>query len=135
MGLITCIEKQQHADSGACCSPASRRFSDNNFVLLPWANRSLTFTSTSQDVSPGDLQKSISALSVADTLPTAANDAIPAVNTFDPAVLNFIAGVFEGGVTPTMDPLALSKSAGIVPRVSGCTGTPNPCALTNSTQA
>ena len=85
-------------------------------------------------MAPGALQKSLSALSVADTLPGAANNAVPAVSTFDPAVLNYIAGVFEGGVTPSMDPLALSKSAGIVPRVSGCTGTPNPCAL-NSTQA
>lgn len=111
-----------------------RRFSDNSFVLLPWANRTLTFTA-SQPLSPADLRSSLSAMSVADTLtPAAENNAIPSVNTFDTNVLNFIAGVFEGGVTPTMDPLALSKSAGIVPRVASCSGTPNPCALTNSTQ-
>ena len=115
--------------------PPLRRFSDNSFVLLPWANRSLTFTSSQPALSPADLQASLSAMSVADTVtPAAENNAIPSVNTFDTNVLNFIAGVFEGGVTPTMDPLALSKSAGIVPRVASCGGSPNPCALTNSTQ-
>jgi hypothetical protein len=35
---------------------------------------------------------------------------------------------------PTIDPLALTKSANIVPRISSCSGNPNPCAL-NSTSA
>lgn len=35
---------------------------------------------------------------------------------------------------PTLDPLALTKSASIMPRVASCSGNPNPCAL-NSTSA
>ena len=108
------------------------RFSDNNFLLLPWAPQSLTFTSA-QVFSPDDLRKSLSVLSVADTqLGPGQNDSVPSVDAFDPSVLNHIAGVFEGGAHPGMDPLALSKSAGIVPRVAACGGDPNPCAL-NST--
>jgi len=38
------------------------------------------------------------------------------------------------GAHPGMDPLALTKSSGIVPRVASCSGNPNPCAL-NSTSA
>ena len=114
-------------------APAVRRFSDNNFVLLPWEPKSLYFTSA-KALTPADLQRSLSVLSVADTqLPPGQNDGVPSVDAFDPSVLNYIAGVFEGGAHPGMDPLALSKSAGIVPRVASCGGDPNPCALNNTT--
>ena len=36
---------------------------------------------------------------------------------------------------PGLDPLALTKSAGIVPRVSSCGGNPDPCAISNTTTA
>lgn len=37
--------------------------------------------------------------------------------------------------SPPLDPLALTKSSAIVPRVSSCGGNPDPCAPTNTTTA
>ncbi|EIE20788.1 glycoside hydrolase [Coccomyxa subellipsoidea C-169] len=109
------------------------RFSDNNFILLPWAPKTITFTSAAP-FSPADLRGSLSVMSVADTYPpTSAVLQPPPVDTYYPNTLNWIQGLFLGA-HPGMDPLALTKGAGIVPRVSSCSGNPNPCAL-NSTSA
>ena len=37
--------------------------------------------------------------------------------------------------SPPLDPLALTKSSAIVPRVSSCGGNPDPCAVSNTTTA
>ncbi|CAL8468004.1 g7542 [Coccomyxa elongata] len=109
------------------------RFSDNNYVLLPWAPKTITFTSATP-FSPADLKASISVMSVADTYPPAS--AVlqpPPMDAYSPNTSDWLQGLFLGA-HPGIDPLALTKGSGIVPRVSSCSGSPNPCAL-NSTSS
>lgn len=66
------------------------RFSDNNFILLPWAPKTITFTSAAP-FSPADLRGSLSVMSVADTYPPAiAVLQPPPVDTYYPNTLNWI---------------------------------------------
>lgn len=48
----------------------ARRFSDNAFLLLPWQNKTVQFVGEGP-FSLADLQRSLSVLSIADTLPSA----------------------------------------------------------------
>jgi hypothetical protein len=242
LGLeIHCCVYREYADRSRWLDC---RFSDNNFALLPWAPKTITFTSAAP-FSLADLRGSLSVMSVADTYPPAiAVLQPPPVEIYDINTLNWIQAslylslpfecfpscrfpsvsrgrmpdrlcslkwclpyrytipvqlelssecqyslyctdnsaviycsmhIAQGwctsawfcwrvcqrfvvcmwggtwnmylwvlvwcalqglflGAHPGMDPLALTKSAGIVPRVSSCSGNPNPCA-TNSTSA
>jgi hypothetical protein len=56
---------RQRAERGG----AARRFSDNAFTLLPWQNKTVQFIGEGP-FSLADLQRSLSVLSIADTLPT-----------------------------------------------------------------
>ncbi|KAK9835150.1 hypothetical protein WJX81_001501 [Elliptochloris bilobata] len=108
------------------------RFSDNAFTMLPWQNKTVQFVGEGP-FSLADLQRSLSVLSIADTLPTAQlrDLSLPNLTTYQPASQLDLQSVFTG--KKTGDPMALLGSSGIVPRVSSCAATPNPCPAGNAT--
>lgn len=86
------------------------RFSDNSFMLLPWANQTLTFTSA-KAFSPEDLRSSLSVMSVADTDPPVSNVLQPPpVDSYSPNTLNWIQVN-----TPGIHPCCTSAEMGALP--------------------
>ena len=65
--------------AGQCAEGATagtaRRFSDNAFTMLPWQNKTVMFVGEAA-FSLADLQRSLSVLSIADTLPTPSLQAV-----------------------------------------------------------
>ncbi|CAK0764706.1 hypothetical protein CVIRNUC_003185 [Coccomyxa viridis] len=112
------------------------KFSDNAFLLLPWEPKTVTFTSGS-NFTVDQLESSMTVMSVADTMPGARNTKpmdTPPMDEFSIQTSDWVQELWVPAYPP-VDPLAITKAAGISPRVSSCGGSPDPCAPYNTTTA
>ena len=98
-------------------------------MVLPWAPQALEFISRGP-VHAADVEASLKVISLGDTLPgpRVGDENAPPMTSFSPESAGFLEGLFVPG-HPSVDPLALTKDTGIIPRVSTCEAPKaNPCA-------